>query len=52
MVDLDIGIQNWKVRTLDRMNIELGGMVPKDEEISKRAKDELRSKVEPAEEEK
>ena len=52
MVDSDIGIQKCKVGTVERMNIELGGMVPKYEEISKRAMVEFRSKVEPAEEEK
>ena len=49
--EAEIGIQKCKVRTLEGIIIELGGEVPKDEEISKRAKEELRLK-EAAEEEK
>ena len=49
--EVEIGIQKCKVRTLEGIIIELGGEVPKDEEISKRAKEELRLK-EAAEEEK
>ena len=49
--EAEIGIQKCKVRTLEGIIVELGGVVPKDEEISKRAKEEQRLK-EAAEEEK
>ena len=49
--EVEIGIQKCKVRTLEGIIIELGGEVPKDEEISKRAKEEQRLK-EATEEEK
>ena len=49
--EAEIGIQKCKVRTLESIIVELGGVVPKDEEISKRAKEEQRLK-EAAEEEK
>jgi len=49
--EAEIGIQKCKVRSLEGIIVELGGVIPKDEEISKRAMEEQRLK-EAVEEEK